>query len=210
MADDVRASLQRTPRIHTEVARRKGIDLDAFAKPDEADCVGNERDHHQEDSLVVRARQYGRLAWRVARALAPVVARRGDEAVTGAIAIIEWFSSMISSKIHRAISVRADGWEDDDDVQTDFNGSAKIALIGIAESRAAWAVLMEAGKATADGVPAQAVSILDALDRDVRARFPRAEEFVRPGFDEPEIAAGAPATLPRSAPRTRSPTARRS
>ena len=43
---------------------------------------------------------------------------------------------------------------------------------------------MEAGKATADGVPAQAVKMLDALDRDVRARFPRAMEFVRPGFDE--------------------------
>ena len=190
MADEVGASLQRTPRILTEVARRKGIDLDAFAQPDEADCVGNERDHHQEDSLVVRARQYGRLAWRVARALAPVVARRGDEAVTGAVDSIEWFSSMISSKIHRAISGRAGGRkENDDDVQTDFNGSAKIALIGIAESRAAWAVLMEAGKATADGVPAQAVCMLDTLERDVRARFPRAEEFVRPGFDEPAIAA---------------------
>jgi hypothetical protein len=43
---------------------------------------------------------------------------------------------------------------------------------------------MEAGKATADGVPAYAVTMLDALERDVRAQFPRAMEFVRPGFDE--------------------------
>ena len=86
-------------------------------------------------------------------------------------------------------------WADRDGVQTDHNGSAKVALLGIAESRAAWSVLMEAGKATADGVPEQAVKMLDALDRDVRARFPRATEFVRPGFDEPDIAAGATATL---------------
>ena len=60
---------------------------------------------------------------------------------------------------------------------------------------------MEAGKATADGVPARAVKMLDALARDVGARFPRAAEFVRPGFDEPDIAAGAPATLAWFMPR---------
>jgi hypothetical protein len=43
---------------------------------------------------------------------------------------------------------------------------------------------MEAGKAAADGVPAQAVVMLDALDAAVRSRFPDAMAFVRPGFDE--------------------------
>jgi hypothetical protein len=71
-------------------------------------------------------------------------------------------------------------------VQTDFNGSAKIALIGIGESRRAWSVLMEEGRATADGVPAQAVRMLEALDAEVRERFPRVMEFVRPGFDAGE------------------------
>ena len=94
---------------------------------------------------------------------------------------------MISSKLHRAICGEADGWEPRDDAQTDFNGSAKIALIAIAESRRAWAVLMEAGRATANGVPAQAVKALDELDAAVRARFPRVMEFVRPGFDEPRL-----------------------
>jgi hypothetical protein len=93
---------------------------------------------------------------------------------------------MISSKLYRAICGQAEGWEGPDEVQTDFNGSAKIALIGIGESRRAWAVLMEAGRATADGVPAQAVRILEELDAAVRDRFPRVMAFVRPGFDEPE------------------------
>jgi hypothetical protein len=56
-------------------------------------------------------------------------------------------------------------------------------LIGIADSRRAWRVLMEAGRATADGVPAQAVIMLDELAAAVRARFPRVMDFVRPGFD---------------------------
>ena len=64
-----------------------------------------------------------------------------------------------------------------------------MALLWIAESRRAWGVLMEAGKATADGVPAQAVAMLDALDAAVRTRFPHAMAFVRPGFDEPPGAA---------------------
>jgi hypothetical protein len=46
---------------------------------------------------------------------------------------------------------------------------------------------METGKATANGVPAQAVRMLDELDVSVRERFPRAMEFVRPGFDGQEV-----------------------
>jgi hypothetical protein len=38
-------------------------------------------------------------------------------------------------------------------------------------------------------VPAQAVTMLDALDGAVHNRFPHATAFVRPGFDEPPIAA---------------------
>jgi hypothetical protein len=45
---------------------------------------------------------------------------------------------------------------------------------------------MEAGKATADGVPANAVAMLEELDAAIRERFPRVMAFVRPGFDEPE------------------------
>ena len=47
---------------------------------------------------------------------------------------------------------------------------------------------MEEGKATADGVPAQAVKMLDGLELAIRERFPRVMDFVRPGFDEPDVA----------------------
>jgi hypothetical protein len=141
-------------------------------------------DRHRQDPLAVRARTYGQLAWRVARAIAPIAAGREDAALVDAVETIEWFSSMISAKLYRAICGHAEGWERQDQAQTDFNGSAKIALIGIGESRRAWGVLMEAGRATADGVPAQAVIMLEALDAGVRERFPRVMEFLRPGFDD--------------------------
>ena len=191
----VSASLQRTLEILTEVARREGIDLEDISTGDDTRAIEDDAEHHGRDPLVISAREYGELAWRIAQALEPVVTRRGDAALSDAVDTIEWFSTLISAKIRRAICWQPDGSDDHDGVQTDQSGSAKVALLGIAESRAAWSVLMEAGRATADGVPAQAVKMLDGLARAVRARFPRAAEFVRPGFDEPDIAAGAPATL---------------
>ncbi|MBI3400913.1 MAG: hypothetical protein HY048_05795 [Acidobacteria bacterium] len=201
-ADRVRASLQQTLDMIAEVARREDVDLDVIAADAEASDTGQSEaaspeaaatadagDRHRDDPLVVSARQYGDLAWRLARALGPIVAARGDPAVIDAVGVIDWFSSVIGAKVARAAGglafAREDGGMDaPDEAQIDFNGSAKVALLGIAESRRAWAVLMAEGKATADGVPAQAVRMLDALDAEVRARFPRAMAFVRPGFDE--------------------------
>jgi hypothetical protein len=184
LADVVGESLQRTMEMLAEAARREGVDL-AAVEDERSDAEpGPDIDRHRQDPLAVRAREYGRLAWRIGRAIAPIAAARDDAPLTEAVETIEWFSSMISAKLYRAVCGQAEGWEDAGDAQTDFNGSAKIALIGIGESRQAWAVLMEVGRATADGVPAQAVRMLDELDRTVRERFPRVMEFIRPGFDE--------------------------
>jgi hypothetical protein len=73
---------------------------------------------------------------------------------------------------------------DEADLQSDANGSAKVARLLVSESRAAWRVLMEVGRAAADGVPAALVRLLDELDAQLAARFPRAMDFIRPGFDD--------------------------
>ena len=190
LADTVGDSLRRTLEMLAEAARRDGVDLSDDADEDEGAIDAN-LDRHRQDPLAVQAREYGHLAWRIGRAVAPIAAAREDAALIEAIDTIEWFSTMISAKVYRAVCGLAEGWEGAEEAQTDFNGSAKIALIGIGESRRAWAVLMEAGRATADGVPAQAVRMLDALDAAVRERFPRVMAFVRPGFDGPDAAGGA-------------------
>lgn len=199
LAERVGASLRCTLVMLAEIGRRKGIDFDALRADEETQAkIEAAFRRHYDDPLVVRSREYAHLAWRIAKALGPVVAARGDPLVVSAVETIEWFSTLVSSKIYRAVAGRAEMWrEDDEDAQPDHDGSAKVALIGIAESRESWRILMEHGKATADGVPAHAVRMLDALDAAVRERFPQATAFIRPGFDEPDVAAGAPATLLR-------------
>jgi len=194
LGTDIEASLERTIAVLTEIAAREGVDLNAIAGDDgRPPFVVLD---HEDDPLVARAREYCTFAWRVSRAVAPLVAARGEVAAIEAVETIEWFSSRIAAKIYRAVCGRADGVAVDADVQTDYDGSAKAALAGIDDSRRAWRALMEVGQATADGVPARAVQVLEELETAVRARFPRADAFVRPGFDEPAIAAGAAATLP--------------
>jgi len=194
LAATIGASLRQTLSMLSEAARREGVEIDAPADDATEAAMEAGLERHRQDPLAVRAREYGALAWRIGRAIAPIAAARGDAPLVEAVETIEWFSSMISSKLYRAICGQAEGWESRDETQTDFNGSAKIALIGIGESTQAWRVLMESGRATADGVPAQALQRLESLSAAVRERFPRVMEFVRPGFDEPAIAAGAPAS----------------
>ena len=196
LAESVGASMRLAIEMIAEASRRKGIDLTAIDESED-DEPRFDPERHRGDPMAVRSREYGHLAWRIAKAVEPLVVARGDAAVIDAVGTIDWFSSLIGAKVYRAICGLAERWDPDEDVQTDYNGSAKIALIGIEESRRAWRVLMEEGKATADGVPAQAVKMLDGLEADIRERFPRVMDFVRPGFDEPDVAAGA---LTRRAP----------
>jgi hypothetical protein len=190
LADGIGGAMRRTLGVVAAVARRQGVDLSGLAAVAAARAPRTDLDGYRRDPLVVRAEEYTHLAWPVSRAVAPMVAARGEASVIDAVATIAWFSVRVSSKTYRAVVGQAEEWEPAEQLQADFNGSAKTALLGISESRRGWGVLMEAGRATANGVPAQAVAMLDALDAAIRTRFPHAMEFVRPGFDEPAIAAG--------------------
>jgi len=114
-------------------------------------------------------------------------------AVDAALKTIAWHSGMIGPKIGRALhgAAASDHPPDEDPVQNDRNGTVKVVRLAIAESRTAWETLFEAGDTPADASIRQTVTLLDTIDRDLAVRFPLAMEFVRPGFDEPEVAAGA-------------------
>ena len=189
LAERVGATLRRTLDMLAEIGRRKGIDLRGLSEDSDAEAAKIEAafKRHYDDPIVVRSREYAHVAWPIAQALGPVVVARGDPLVIEAVETIEWFSTLISSKVYRAVAGQAECCHGGagEDVPADHDGSAKVALIGIAESRDSWHILMEHGRATADGVPAQAVRMLDALEAGIRKRFPNAMAFVRPGFDEP-------------------------
>lgn len=100
------------------------------------------------------------------------------------IDIVEHFAIFISAKVHRALF----GLSFEPDERDDAYGSAKAALLGIERSHAAWLELVVSGRATdaeAEGFVADLVWLADALDRVL----PRARQFIRPGFDEPEAVA---------------------
>ena len=133
--------------------------------------------------LVRSARDYCLTALPILQALRPICLQRGDEEVLDALETLEAVAPLVASKIYRAVSQRQEDDDNPDEVQSDANGSAKVARLVIADSLRAWRVMMERGRATADGVPAQLVRRLEELDAGVAAHFPLAMEFMRPGFD---------------------------
>lgn len=141
----------------------------------------------EEDPLVCRGAEYARATWHVLQALRPFLAARADHVAVDAADRIEEMCVTVASKIFRAVSSSLDDpgdtGESATDLESDANGSAKVALLLIEESRQAWRVLMQPGRAAADGVPARQVAVLDSIEADLLRRFPRALQFVRPGFD---------------------------
>jgi hypothetical protein len=176
----VARSLERTFDMLRIAARRMGVDLSAL-EPDPEEAAREDR--LQNDPLLQLTQHYALVASRIVQGLRPVVAAREDEGVLAALETIDYFSLTISSKTYRAMIGVHDESYDPADRQSDPNGSAKVARLFIAESTRAWAVLMEAGRATADGVPARLVAMLETIDRGIAERFPDAMAFVRPGFD---------------------------
>jgi hypothetical protein len=190
----VARSLERSVDMLQIIGRRIGVDL--IGEHDDVDALrkratlAREIDAQDacasEDPLVRRAREYATTSWPILRALRPILEARGEPSLLRALETLESSAASISAKIFRAVLNLEEG---DDPVQNDANGSAKIARIMINDANSAWRTLMEPGQATADGVPARLAQLLDELDAALEARFPRAMDFVRPGFDTERPAA---------------------
>ena len=103
-------------------------------------------------------------------------------------AVIGWFHTMIPSKVHRAISGLAEEDVATRDCPPDYDGSAKVALLGIERSHAAWLELIERGTLS-DAEAAPFIADLVWLGEVLEQVFPKARAFVRPAFDEPEAMA---------------------
>ena len=110
-----------------------------------------------------------------------------DALVVEALDIVAHDSVFIGAKIHRALDGhdRFEHGEDafeDDAVQNDWNGSAKVALISVERSDTAWQTI---ATASSDPVATILAEQLADLRRLIIEAFPDARSFVRPGFDEP-------------------------
>lgn len=126
-----------------------------------------------------------------------------DIDVSDAIEVVRWYQFFIPSKIFRALigferqtsagepapdnfGQPAASAEDEALMEISGNhsdGSAKIALIAIDRSLNAWRILQLSLPEKTDSILPMLVK-LDRLRQATEAVFPRARDFIRPGFDE--------------------------
>ena len=98
--------------------------------------------------------------------------------------IILWYHTLLAAKIGRAVSGKL-RWEDAafEDPSGDSDGSAKVALISIERSMAAWWNLLGHLPERKREI-AGFLASLNRLRLETEKTFPLARDFVRPGFDE--------------------------
>jgi hypothetical protein len=190
--EQVRDSFAETFRLLEEWCTREGIDFDEMRREADGAGVKAELERASEavraDPLQQLAAAYTHAAFRVVDAMAPArTMRRWPATVEAALDTITWNAGMVSAKVHRALYGYAerDLVFEEDPVQNDWNGSAKLARIVVEESKRAWEVVLCEGEAPTDSPLRELVALLELVGLGVAERFPRAMDFVRPGFDAP-------------------------
>ncbi|HUK33200.1 MAG TPA: hypothetical protein VLV86_04755 [Vicinamibacterales bacterium] len=187
----VHDSFAETFHLLEEWCRREGIDFEQIRRDAQSDETRAELQRADEDlrddPLQKLATTYSHAAFNVVDAMATARAlRRWPSEVETALDTISWNAGMVGAKVHRALHGMAQRhvFSDEDPVQNDWNGSAKLTRLLVAESKRAWEAVMREGEAPGDSPLLELVALLDLIDAGVAERFPQAMAFVRPGFDE--------------------------
>jgi len=110
-----------------------------------------------------------------------------DSSLLEPVEVVGWYEHLIYVKLMRAIRGElVEDLEILDEYPRDSDGSAKVALIGIDRSIAAWGEIRNL-------FPHRSNQILDILvhleqlRRKVEKTFPNARAFIRPGFDKIDL-----------------------
>ena len=187
---------EETKQMIADWAQETGIDL---SQVDEAANVQREkrRSDAARDELAVAASDYASTVtkWFTdfdqvlnLTDLAPNEAETDEnEQIEEAREVIHWYQYQIAVKLMRALSSRSNeaewpGEAADDDAK-DSDGSAKVTLIAIDRSISAWRLMQMCLPERADSIIPMILE-LERLRQTTELRFPRARDFVRPGFDE--------------------------
>ena len=200
-------TFRETIEMIREDAKERGIDLDDPQLQAEAEIQERiERRRAAKNRPVARAAMaYAEAADKWFRESQPAFHAKGIELETLArlktgnpraeftelkefVDVIRWYQHFIYVKLSRAIGSRAsEELETNEELKAfpkDSDGSAKIALIAMDRSIAAWSGLRIAlGPDEADGV-LDLLAQLAGIRCETEKLFPKARAFVRPGFDE--------------------------
>ena len=195
--------LQVTLDLVKEAAEQEGIDLDALDIEELAEEERLKEEVAKNHECCRAAKVYGEMVddwFDSARDLfgqkedelnpsvvpgIPDVSPFGESDSFGdAVQVVRWYQHQIYVKLMRAL--RGDLEEKPkilDEFPNDSDGSAKVALIAIDRSIAAWGEIRN-HYPLRDGHILDLLVHLDWLRRRVEKVFPAAREFIRPGFDK--------------------------
>jgi hypothetical protein len=167
-------------------------DLDDLSRAAPESVAAAERERRERQARV-DAHPVVKGAWAVSmlasqwlKTRAEPLRRTADPLLAEALAIARHDLFLITVKLTRAVDGRdaarhGDGRGDEDPIQNDWNGSAKVASICLERSIDAWSVLADA---SGDENARDIAERLQILHRRTEEAFPSAAAFVRPGFDE--------------------------
>lgn len=97
--------------------------------------------------------------------------------------VIHWYTPMIYAKTERALwGINEELFEEEESVQNDHNGSAKVALIGVDRLMGAWTGMLIYFRNYEDEVLNLLIR-LEKIKKGILTHFPDAPKFKRPGFD---------------------------
>ena len=175
---------QDTREMIAEWARNAGDDVSGLtglcvASEDDDVCSKRRRqlvDHHP---LTKAGKKYANAASDWFREFDQII-EISDLGVNDAREVIQWYQYQIAVKTIRALSGRNEELETDS--CKDSDGSAKVALVGIDRSIAAWRMMQLSLPEREESI-VPLILQLDRLRRRLENSFPEARDFMRPGFD---------------------------
>ena len=170
---------QDTREMITEWARNSRVEL--TTNGDEEEAVPKRRrqlvDNHP---LTKSGKKYANAASDWFREFDQMI-EFNDLDVADAREVIQWYQYQIAVKTIRALSGRKEELEAD--CPKDSDGSAKVALIGIDRSIAAWRMMQLSLPEREESI-VPLILQLECLRLRLEKSFPEARNFMRPGFDE--------------------------
>jgi hypothetical protein len=180
------------PEDPAEAARQKAFQEELVAcQPTEAELDETAREEEareerlDESPITTGATRTCMLARAWLESNPDVMALTPDPQLSDAVEVAGWDAYLIRAKLHRALRGRDQFTHgeafDEDPVQNDWNGSAKVALISIRRSITAWVTI---AAATGDLAAATVAEELRRLEAEAERTFPDAWQFIRPGFDQ--------------------------
>lgn len=199
-------TLQVTLDLLKESAEREGIDLDSIDIEEAAEEERLNEEITKNHECCRAAKVYGEMVDNWFDSMEDLFEKNEDEVnlkdqyelenvypfeksegIEDAVQVIRWYKHLIYVKLMRAIRGNLeDKTEALDEYAKDSDGSAKVALIAIDRSMAAWGEIREHFPLHDDNI-LDLLKHLDCLRRKVEEVFSAARGFIRPGFDKIDL-----------------------